>query len=61
MDAGLCKIFQDVQYMNISHVTKLRSVAKNITNLVARFIFIQSFVAGEWLNYEPKQVAELGF
>jgi hypothetical protein len=61
MDVGVCKIFQDIQYMNSSHVTKFRSVVKNITNIVASFIFIQSFVAGEWLNYEPKQVAELGF
>jgi hypothetical protein len=61
MDAGFCKIFQDVQHMNISHVTKLRSVVKNITNIFARCIVIHSFVAGEWVNYESKQVTELRF
>jgi hypothetical protein len=61
MDAGFCKISQDIQHMNISHVTKLRSVVNNITNSVASFTFIQSFLAREWLNYKPKQAAELGF
>jgi hypothetical protein len=53
-------MFHDVQCMNIPHVTNLRSVVQNI-NIFIRFLLIQSFVAGEWLNNEPKQVAELGF
>jgi len=34
MDAGLCKIFHHFQRIIISQVTKMRSVVKNITNIL---------------------------